>query len=954
MAPVIRCLPWSEPPLVSAAARLLDETGPNELGAIDLRAIAVLLPGARAARRLLELLVEGAAQRELRLVPPRLATPSALPGLLGGAGIEKSLATALEAQLAWIHALRGARAETLQAAFGVGLAEQRSELDAAAGWALAEELAEVAAELHGAGLDGAAVLRAVAHEPVAAAWAAFAELEQGARRALQAVGRDFEGCALREAVLRSEPDEDGAQRLVAIAIAEWSPLARAALRSAPLPIELWIHAREDELALFDELGTPLVAAWAERALDLPAERLLAADQPADQAGAAIGSLRAMAQGAPLDEVALGVLDPKLAPFLAHELAGHGLEAHDAAGTPVARSAPHTLLAALAKWRETRGFAELARIARHPHAALALGTTAERFEDAALLSAALDRHWRAHLQTGRDPEGWLSGESGDERETSALLERATNALDAKLAAFRSERRPLDAWCEALRELLLALYGERAALDHETSTALERLAAALHELDEVPRELASETSGGEALALLLARAEEAAPIPPPPRERALDLLGPLELHLEEAPVLVVVGANEGRFPAARYADRWLPDALRRRLGLPDAQQRTARDTYLLAAMLAPRRDWRVVYGRRSVEDDALLPSRVLLRARREYLGERVTSLLERAPYARPPGSGPRGPRENGSALEVPRPRPLDERQRRRLETLPVSAFRAYLACPYRFYLRYALGLEVLDDRLDEMDGRLFGTLAHAVLQRFGESEVRAIGDEEQLHAWLSACLEDEARARFGARPLIAVSVQVEMLRKRLGAFACWQAGRAREGWRIVAVEHEARATLATSVGEIAFRGRIDRIDARGEELCVLDYKTGERALGVREAHGALEGERWIWSDLQLPLYHVFARELASRDGLRGAIHLGYLRLPRKLGESGVDLAGWSAEELDEALREAARVAEAIRAERFWPPNPDYPLGGDDFAALCQRRSVLLSSAAEEEQESEEVSA
>jgi hypothetical protein len=785
------------------------------------------------------------------------------------------------------------------------------------------------------------VLRAVVDEPVAESWRALAELERSAARMLERAERSFEAQLWRAQIERGESPRAELERVIAIAIAEWSPLARRMLERASVPVELWIHAREDELAAFDALGVPRAEAWAARALALDEEHLLVADQPADQAAAVVGALRAAAPSAAQDEIALGVLDPALAPFLVHELAGHELHARDAAGQPVERSAPLSLLAALAAWRETRSFAALARLARHPHAALALGSAAESAEAVALLSVALDRHWRSHLQTSCGERGWLGGDEEREERHRVQLERATAALDERLATLGDERRPLPQWCGPLRDLLLALYGRAEPCDHETQVALERLAAALAELAALPAALAPPASGAEALSAWLANAARSAAIPPPPRERALDLLGPLELHLEDAPVLVIAGLNEGRFPSARYADRWLPDSLRRRLGLPDAQQRAARDTYLLDAMLAPRRAWRIVCGRRSVEDDALLPSRLLLRASAEELGGRVTRLLERTPYARPPGIGSRGARAGGSALAVPRPLPLDEAQRRRLETLPVSAFRAYLACPYRFYLRYALGLEPLDDRLSELDPRLFGNLAHEVLQAFGESEVRSSRDEERLRAWLGAELERRAQARFGAHPLVAVSVQLDMLRKRLETFARWQVQWAAAGWRIVAVEREARSVLATSAGPVAIRGRIDRLDARGDELCVLDYKTGERTASVEQAHRERAGERRRWIDLQLPLYQRFARELLASEGLRGPIQSGYLRLPRKLGDTGEDLATWSAEELAEAEIEAVRVAEAIRAERFWPPNPDYPLAHDDFAALCQRRNVLLSS-------------
>src|SRR5262249_54804417 len=69
-------------------------------------------------------------------------------------------------------------------------------------------------------------------------------------------------------------------------------------------------------------------------------------------------------------------------------------------------------------------------------------------------------------------------------------------------------------------------------------------------------------------------------------ALDLLGWLELLWEDAPHLVVAGLNDGRVPETVAGDAFLPEALRRRLGLKTNEARFARDAYLLAALAAAR--------------------------------------------------------------------------------------------------------------------------------------------------------------------------------------------------------------------------------------------------------------------------------------------------------------------------------------------------------------------------------
>ncbi|MDX6197606.1 MAG: putative RecB family exonuclease [Actinomycetota bacterium] len=46
-----------------------------------------------------------------------------------------------------------------------------------------------------------------------------------------------------------------------------------------------------------------------------------------------------------------------------------------------------------------------------------------------------------------------------------------------------------------------------------------------------------------------------------------------------------------------------------------------------------------------------------------------------------------------------------------------------------------------------------------------------------------------------------------------------------------------TVATRTGALAVSGRVDRVDRRGDELVVVDYKTGRSVLSVDDARGSL---------------------------------------------------------------------------------------------------------------------
>lgn len=95
-------LGFDRPALAAAAEYLIDRFGRSSLA--DLRHVIVVVPGARAGRRLLEILVDCAEAKGPMFAPPQISTVGQLPELLYQA--KKPFADELTQQLAWAAALR--------------------------------------------------------------------------------------------------------------------------------------------------------------------------------------------------------------------------------------------------------------------------------------------------------------------------------------------------------------------------------------------------------------------------------------------------------------------------------------------------------------------------------------------------------------------------------------------------------------------------------------------------------------------------------------------------------------------------------------------------------------------------------------------------------------------------------------------------------------------------------
>jgi ATP-dependent helicase/nuclease subunit B len=912
-------LPWREP-VLPAAGRLLAERYAAS-GSLNLGRVLVALPAARAGRRLVERLIEEATSRGLVLTPPETVTVGHLPERLYRP--DRRTAGAAESRAAWARALRELAPARRAAVF-----PRAPEDDDLPGWTeLARRVQALHVELAGEGLrfeDVAHAFRRGTGFDDSGRWSVLADAARAHGRLLASLGSSDREAERWRAVHegRIELDRD----LFLVGVVELPRVTRAMLEAVEAPVTAFVHAPESLADAFDPLGCVDPAAWSDRRIDLPDEALHVAGRPPEQADEVVRALSGPGAHRAPDQVTIGVPDPELVPYLEQRLGAYGVPHRSAAGTPLPRTDPYRLLEGVADYLEDRRYPAFAALLRHP-------VVEARMDLPGALEAS-DRVFAKRLPARVD------GRLEDARAGSEPLGHLAGAIDRALALGRlDDRRAVSEWMPEILSLLARAYEGRPLDrsrpgDRRLVEACEAVREAAAALARVHPDLDGSCAAPAAIRLLLAELRGGA-VPPMPDRSAVELLGWLELHLDDAPVLVLTGLDEAHVPGSVDSDLFLPDALRTRLGLADDARRHARDVYLLTAMLASREEVHVVAGRRTADGDPLRPSRLLLAAEGEPLARRVVRLFEDAPgrRARLPRPGMRT--ADRSAFRLP-PQPAIE-VRPVPPTLPVTAFRLLLERPYQYALGHLLALEEVDDRAREMDALLFGELAHRVLRGFGSGDAARSTDPEAIDRALGALLDRAALDQFGRSPMPAVRLQVEQLRRRLRGFAEWQATWLREGWETVAVELETpKSGVPFPVDDqpMMLTGRIDRIDynARTGSWAVLDYKTSARPRTPEQAHRRRGG---AWRDLQLPLYRHLLPGLSEAGALPeeaarpdAALRLGYVNVSR--GETADALARWTDDDLadaDEAARACVRLLRSGRIEyrADEPVAPYSPFGG-----------------------------
>lgn len=894
-------LGWDRPLLAAAADHLVERFGD------DLHDVVLALPGRRAGRRLEELLAARGVRRPAEVTTAGFLTDRLLT-------LDAARADRTERTLAWAHVLR--QASDLSALISLRPAD-----DDFAGWlALAAELRGLHAELALEGLEFQDVARELQHSRLVTEvlrWEQLARLQRDYRAELtlheRADPHDARWEALHAAAL------DQTVEVVLVGVTDLPRLLHETLVACAERVTALVFAPTEREAGFDALGGLVTSEWIGWQPPLDPTHWWIENDAADQAERVCSLLRTHATELSAHEISVGLPDEQVAPAVMAHLAGAGLAARHAAGVDLAQTPLHRLLTSVAEHLRSGRIDSLGALLRHPDLEQLLHD-GERSLPAELL----DAYCATHLP-GLVPRAWRP--LPDDRFDGACargLTAVTGALESLLGELTSSgRRALPAWMPVLRAMLRALYdarslgaGEAAAPDDPDAVldaaerrllrqSLELVGHTLVAIEAIPPGLASSWDVTAADALELVAAELASGmLPPAADDDAIELLGWLELPLDDAALLIVTGFNDGVVPESINGHAFLPDSLRRRLGLTSNEDRMVRDTTALTAIIHSRPMVHLISGRRSLLHDPLLPSRLALQCSDDELPDRVRQACREVPVVLGAAAAP-DPVGAHVAVSAP-PCPEIEQP---LESMSVTDFGAYLRSPYSYYLERRLRLRRAEDGQREMDPMVFGILTHTVLERFGSSDARHATRAETIEAQVHALLDEVAGERFGKTPQPAVAVQLVQLRRRLSAFADSQAVWAAQGWRILENEWcPEGGSVPFNVDDvpIALRGRIDRIDRHEQtgELMILDYKTGEQAGKPRKTHGP--NKRGRWKDLQLPLYLLLAESLDIGPGTG----LGYFTLPRDGKTAGVQLADWTPDEHAEARRMAAEIVRRIR--------------------------------------------
>ena len=924
-------LGWDSPLLPRAAGFLRERFAGK--GNCDLSGAICVLPSSRGVQRFTQLLRDEMVSQGLQYSLPKIITIGHLADFLHTHEIPVALE--IEQTLAWASVLRTQEPDDLKPLFPVIPA-----LEPIGAWLdLASTMRRLHEDLSANEMTFRSVVDVAETDSEKRRWELLSRLFDQYLGTLSEAGVCDPHWARREAVLQGTCHAQG--KVVLVGTSDLSNAMVAMLRAQDEELISLIAAPESDSWRFDEFGCVETKGWVDHHLPLQDEQLVSAGDVAEQAMAVASSLADLGDEFSTDQVTVGVTDESQVGPVEIELRGCGLGTSRNLGWPISQTAVGRLLNLTSTFLQRRNWQSLAALVRHADVArfitrqLGKGSTSDWLTE---LDRLLSNHYPIKTQTPLSPKAVKS---------YPLASEVLNVVEGWLVEFTGSERSIAQWSGVIEAWLEVLYGKEESKDADgtetrddsdglpeqklqgsdagamlnattqtrTQRAFETVKRLTQRFGNLNASLDLVVSGAAALEMLAGRLADAR-VSDQRGDNDVLILGWLDLSLDDSEAMVVVGLNHPFVPGAVTSDPFLPGAVRSKLRMSDNERRYARDLYAMHVILSSRKSIRFIVGRRAADQTPTPPSRLLAATDPVNAARRGRNLLD-------------GPRESllvqhnwdeateGLALAIPTLPVLGKEGR--VRTMSVTAFRDYLDCPYRFYLRHVLKLRPMDDATGELAANQFGDMVHGALETFGDCSDR---DETQLgkiEEALLAHLSDYVAEHYGNAVSSAVTLQVAQAERRLKAVAKQQAMRIAQGWTIhaseAAVNESDGAGIEVDGMTMGLRGRFDRIDfhAQTGRYAILDYKThGHRPekKHLRKVDGVYQ-----WIDLQLPLYRMMVPFLGIKED-PATVELGYFNISEKDEETRINIADFTEEQMAEAVDIIEGCVRGIWAERFDP--------------------------------------
>lgn len=309
--------------------------------------------------------------------------------------------------------------------------------------------------------------------------------------------------------------------------------------------------------------------------------------------------------------------------------------------------------------------------------------------------------------------------------------------------------------------------------------------------------------------------------------LQLMGVLESRVLDFDNVIITSMNEGKFPAGKTQNSFIPYDVKRELGLPTYKEKDAIYSYHFYHLLMRAKNIYLLYNTESEGLDAGERSRFLTQLEIEKKpNHNLTSVIYNANL----------PKKAYEPMVVPKSGAVQERLKEIAtgKGFSPSALTGYIRNPMQFYYQRVLRIYEADEVEESIALNTLGTIIHGALEELYKpyigvfltlehiAAMTAITDEVVMQQFVAEYKEGEIKK---GRNLLAFEVAKRNVHNLLKQEK--KALQADDTVKVIALEETYERWLEDDRLPYAIKiaGNIDRIEQRNNKIRIIDYKTGK---------------------------------------------------------------------------------------------------------------------------------
>lgn len=293
---------------------------------------------------------------------------------------------------------------------------------------------------------------------------------------------------------------------------------------------------------------------------------------------------------------------------------------------------------------------------------------------------------------------------------------------------------------------------------------------------------------------------------------------DLRGVETEYLYLAGLKDGDLPSLPAIDHILPDNVRTRLGLVNMKRYLLVQKFIFHGLIESSKILHLSYP--VMEGDKLyLPSPFLPRNAESI--EKIPGIFSRTEELIQQGRQPLSKTIN--EIEYLKNTAIKNKFSKHA-FLRVTDIDYYRMCPRKFFIEKVLSLEPIETREYEIEAMLLGTIAHKVMEKLIAGSYSDCNDMENkardiLHTLLHEYPLDNFWKNFIIESFLSILPDIYEIENKLRD----------EGYSFMKSEVSVEGEI---LKDIRLKGKIDRVDKKGADVELIDYKTGSAQLNRAE--------------------------------------------------------------------------------------------------------------------------